>query len=263
MHGGAELVFSREGERTVLRKSCSQLPLQVQRALCGPSGEAIVTLLSPTGDLLEDDDVELEVICEPGADVVLRQASATRLHGCESGAIAFSGHFEVGVDARLRYLPLELIPFAHANYRQHLELELDDGAEAVVWEVIGPGRVWEVDAPRQLGLQLEAWVQGELAFADLLRLNGPNRIATAGHSHVGCLLQFGPSFTQADADHLHEGLTAAGLIGSASLLPSYGVGARVIAGSADQILRVFESLSGRAITVDGPARGGLRGAPEE
>ncbi len=240
MRGGAELVFSRQSGRTVLRKSCSHLPLQILRALCGPSGEAIVTLLCPTGDLLEDDEVELRVSCEPGTDVVLRQASATRLHGCESGGIAFNGRFDVGAQALLRFLPMELIPFAHTSYRQHLEFDLDEDAHAVLWEVIGPGRVWEVEAPRSLSLQLEARVQGELAFADLLRLNGPNLIATAGHSHVGSLLLFGPSYSQDHADHLHAGLAAAGVVGSASLLPCSGVGARALADSADLLLRVFE-----------------------
>src|SRR3989442_7735516 len=40
---------------------------------------------------------------------------------------------------------------------------------------------------------------------------------------------------QNDADHLHEALNGAGLLGSASLLPCFGIGARAVADSADQL----------------------------
>src|SRR5207237_905962 len=109
-------------------------------------------------------------------------------------------------------------------------------------DVIGPGRVWELEAPRQLRLQLEARAQGQLAFADLLRLDGPDLVATAGHSHFGSLVLFGPTYTREDADCVHESLAGAGLTGSASLLPNYGIGARLLANSADQLLHVFEGL---------------------
>jgi urease accessory protein len=242
MRGGAELVFTRAGGRTILRRSRCRLPLQVQRPQMGPRGEAILTLLCPTGDLLEGDEIELDVICEPGTDVTLRQASATRLHGCGQGDIEYQGHFEVQAGASLRYLPWELIPFAHTRYHQRLQVELAEGGQAGLWEVVGPGRVWEVAAPRCLSLQVDVRVDGAIVLTDVLRLERPNPVATAGHSHLGSLLLLGPDHTQADADRIHDALSGAGLVGSASLLPAYGVGARVLADSADTVFRLFERL---------------------
>ena len=244
MRGGAELIFSRAREQTVLSKSCWGLPLQIQRPIRGPTGEAIVTLLCPTGDLLEGDELHLEVICEPGTDVVLRQASATRLHGCEQGKIAFTGRFQIGAEARLRYLPWELIPYAQTDYCQRLQVDLDENGEAVLWEVLGPGRVWEIDAPRRVSLEVVARVQGHVAFADILRMNRPNRTATAGHTHVGSLLLLGQNYAQQDADRIHDALVGTGLVGSASRLPQHGVGARALGDSADALFRAFEGLLG-------------------
>lgn len=243
MRGGAKLTFARERGQTVLRTCCSQLPLQIFQPIPGPSGEAIVTVMCPTGDLLCGDEVRLQVTCGPGTDVILRQASGTRLHACDEGQIVFDGRFEVGPDARLRYLPWELIPFANTAYRQRLQVDLAEGGEATLREVVGPGRVWEVDAPRRLSLAVESRVDGDLAFADVLRLTGQNPIATARRTHTGSLLLLGPHYIQDDADRIDAALRGAGLLASASLLPRYGIGVRALGNSADALFRAFDGCS--------------------
>ena len=237
MRGGAELVFARLGDRTVLRSARSEPPLQIQRPICGPGGEAIVTLLTPTGDLLEGDAIDLQVVCEAGAEVVLRQASATRLHTCQSGDIGSSARFEVAAGARLWYLPCELIPFAKTRYCQDLRLDMAEGAQAVLREVVCPGRVWEREAARHLSLQVRVTLGDRLILVDSMRLQRPDSTATAHRSHVASILLLGAHYAQQDADRIHDAFGHEGLIGSASLLPCYGVGGRVLANSADAIYR--------------------------
>lgn len=223
----------------MLQSVRSELPLQVQRPIHGPSGEAIVTLLTPPGDLIQGDEIDLRVVCEPETEVVLRQASATRLHDCDHGFIELTGRFTVEAGARLWYLPWELIPFAGTHYRQDLHLEIADGGEAVLWEVLGPGRVWERDAARQLSLTMQVRVAGQLALVQAMRLERPDPTATAGRTHVASLVFLGPRYVQSDADRIHQAIEEAGLVGSASLLPAYGVGVRVLGDGADRIFRAF------------------------
>lgn len=223
----------------MLKSARSDLPMQVQRPIAGPAGEAIVTLLTPTGDLLEGDEIDLRVACEPGAEAVLRQASATRLHPCKAGLIRCTAHFEIAHSARLWYLPCELIPFAGTHYCQRVEVDLEAGGEVVAWEVLGPGRLWERDAARRLSLELRVRVGGRLAVADAIRLERPNLTATAGRTHVGSLLLLGPHYAEPDAERLHHAIAEASVTGGASLLPAYGVGARVLGDSADDIFEAF------------------------
>jgi urease accessory protein len=251
----------RRGDQTVLCESRSELPLQVQRPIVGPHGEAIVTLLTPAGALLDGDVVTLEVDCGPGTDVVLRQTGATRLNRCTTGGIDVQADFRVAGDARLRVLPYELIPFAGARYAQTFRAHLQEGAEAAFLEIVAPGTLELPFAYADLALRLEAWLGDDLAALDALRvqpepgegadLKGdpglPTRAglqggshspaALGGYSHFGTLILLGPRFDQAAADCLHHGFEEAAVQGSASLLPSYGVGARFIGRSADALRR--------------------------
>jgi urease accessory protein len=212
----------------------------VQRPIVGPHGEAIITLLTPAGALLDGDVVTLEVDCGPGTDVVLRQTGATRLNRCTTGGIDVQADFRVAGDARLRVLPYELIPFAGARYTQTFRAHLQEGAEAAFLEIVAPGTLESPFAYADLALRLEAWLGDELVALDAIRIRPEQddcERALAGFSHFGTLILLGPRFDQAAADCLHSGFEEAAVQGSASLLPSYGIGVRFIGTSADALRR--------------------------
>jgi len=223
----------------VLAESHAELPLQVQRPREGPEGEAIVTLLTPAGSLLDGDAVDLCVEVRVGAKAVLRQASATQLHGGAGAGITFTADFHVAAGASFAYLPYELIPFAGADYRQTLRLHLDHGAEALLTEVVTPGRLWERFRYKRLALRTEVRLDGQRILLDAQRIvpaEGEPASLLGGYSHFGSLLRFGPSVGASEADCLHARFAELGVCGSASLLPRYGVGARVLGTSADRLL---------------------------
>jgi urease accessory protein len=239
----SRLSFAFDGTRTVLSASHAELPLQIQRPRQGDHGEAIVTLLTPAGALFAGDVVRLDVDLQPGASVVLRQASATQLHrATERGGVAFDLALTVAAGAHCRYSPLELIPFADADYCQTIRVFLADGAEARLTEVVTPGRLWEHFRYRRLALRTEVYVEGRLVVLDAQRIVPAETdclTALGGHTHFGTLLHLGPNVGAPYADCLYDHFAAPGVCGSASLLPGYGVAARVLGHSAENLLRAL------------------------
>jgi urease accessory protein len=230
------------GGQTILAAARSELPLQVQCPIYRPAGRAVVTLLTPAGALLAGDEIALDVDCAPGARLDLVQPAATKLHRCPEGSIRCSLHARVAAGAMLRYLPRELIPHADSEYHQHVHLDLESGAEAVLCEIVTPGRLFERFQYRRLVLRLEACVDGELVVVDAMRLERGGEAALMGYTHFASLFYLSPRVTQADADDLHARIRAAGVVGSASLLPAYGLSARLLGTSADELRAALEPL---------------------
>ena len=217
----------------------------MQRPRQSPSGAAIVTLLTPAGALFAGDDVELSVDIQPGARVVVRQASATQLHRSADRGIHFALRLRVGAGASCHYLPFELIPFADADYRQTIRVDVEPGGEAYLTEVVTPGRVWEHFQYRRLTLRTEVRLAGELVALDAQSIEPAkaDMIAALGNStHFGSLLHVGPDVGAAEADRLHERLAASGIRGSSSVLPVGGISARALGTSAHALLEALSPI---------------------
>ncbi len=222
-----------------------ELPLHIQRPRVGPRGEAIVTLLTPAGALFDGDRIDLYVDVQPGARAMLRQVSATQLHRSTERGITFDLTLKVASGASCHYLPLELIPFAGADYRQTIRVDLDAGGEACLTEVVSPGRVWEHFQYRRLALRTEIRCTGELVALDAQQIvPGETDMPTAlmGFTHFASLLHLGPSIGAADADRLHECLAVPGICGSASILPRGGISARAVGSSAHVLLQALTPI---------------------
>jgi urease accessory protein UreH len=204
-----------------------------------------VTLLTPAGALFAGDHLALAVDLRPGADVTLCQVGATRVHGAENLPIVVELNFTVAADARLRYHPGELIPFPGADYAQTIRVRLADGARASLIEVVSPGRLAEHFAYRRLVLRTDVDVDGARVLLDTLRIEPTHRdprLALGPYTHVATGLRFAPGLAQLDADRVHDEIEARGLTGSASLLPSYGIGARLVGRAAEPLVRALSGL---------------------
>jgi urease accessory protein UreH len=178
------------------------------------------------------------------------QPAATQLHRCVKTGIRVELCARVASDARFLYLPLELIPFAETIYHQRVHLTLERGAQAIVSEVATPGRLWERFQYRDMDLRTEVWLEGRRTTLDVQRVVPSQHdpcLALAGHSHCGSLHVLGPDLGQADADRLHECLNQYAPCASASLLPEYGIAARLLGHSADQLLRAISHAVSLAI----------------
>ena len=178
------LSFGERGGRTVLTAARAELPLVIQRPLYGPAGQAVVVLLTPAGALFDGDALRLEVRCEPGTDVTLASAAATKLNRCDRSCIRFDLDVHVSDGAVFRYLPYELIPFRGTRYTQTIRLHLQPDARAWLLEVVaaGHGR-----------LDFDTQVRGPSALLARERfdLSASNVDQLRGYTHYGSLLLFG------------------------------------------------------------------------
>jgi urease accessory protein UreH len=180
---------SREG-RTVVLAARGELPLILQRPIRGASGGAVLTLLSPAGALFGGDAVRLHVCCEPGTDVTLTTAAATKLN---RGCIDVSMHVQVKRGATFRYMPHELIPFRDAHYAQRIDVDVDVGANVSLLEVIGPGASQTPFTYCSLAFATTVRISDQLAVRERFVLRPANVGQLGGYTHYGSLLHIGAS----------------------------------------------------------------------
>ena len=172
--------------------------------------------------------------------------------------IEMRAQFVLQRNARLRVLPYELIPFAGARYSQRHCVHLQDDAEAVFLEIVGPGSAELPFSYSDLAFRLKAWLGDDLALLDASRIRPQETDyarALGGFTHFGSLMLLGSRFDQATADQIHSGFAEAGITGSASRLPTYGVGARFLGTSADALRRAVHHAT-RNLDLFGDAQGG-------
>jgi urease accessory protein UreH len=224
---------------TALVDCHGELPLLFQRPLRGPSGAAIMVMLTPAAALFDGDTINLAVECGPDTDVTLVTAGATRLNRCQRGGIRFSLEADVAATATFRHLPHELIPFRGAVYWQHVSVRLHHGATALLLDVVTPGRSDDPFSYSALTLETTVSLDGPPIAREHLVLTSAARPALADQTHTASLLAFGPSFDRASADCAHAQLTQAGLRASASTLPSYGIAVKALGTAAHSLRRAL------------------------
>ncbi len=138
----ARLVVARDGDRTVVRELRSQAPLSLvpRRGALARSGPLTVHLVGSAATPLGGDDVGLEVVVGPGAEVVLTGVAA---------AVALAGtsrldlRFTVGEGATLAHRPEPTVVTRRADHTATLHAQLGEGARLVAREVLVAGRTGE------------------------------------------------------------------------------------------------------------------------
>jgi urease accessory protein len=139
--GRLMLGFERRGERTVLARCRSTLPLQVLAPVALDDPAAIVSVLNPTGGLVGGDTLVIEVDAAPGAHACLTTPSATRVYRTASEATLQHVALRVASGAQLEWVPDHTIPYAGAALRQAIEADVADGATCVIVDAFAAGRV--------------------------------------------------------------------------------------------------------------------------
>lgn len=180
------------GGRTILADAYRSAPfhLTVPSYRHGDgTAEVIVQQVSP--GLLPGDDLLTEIAVEPGARLVVRGQSATKLYPARDGGAARSRTIlSVAADATLTYLPGELIPFRDAVYHQETEVDLRPGARLALGETITSGRtaMGERDAYTLLDLRLRIRLDGRPLLIERARLEPAVRpLRVVGrHGSCGC-----------------------------------------------------------------------------
>ncbi|MFC4766178.1 urease accessory protein UreD [Effusibacillus consociatus] len=183
----------REG-RSALLHSFHQSPLKVAKPFAGERGELLLYLMDSSPGLFNGDTQEIECTLEKGASLYLTNQSSCKLHpSLEMGETSQIQRFNVRKGALLEYFPEALVPYHGANYFGETVLEMQGGAQAIVGEIITPGRAGrgELFQYEKIASQFSVSWEGQLAVWDSLLLE-PARWNTSrgifdGYTHIGTL----------------------------------------------------------------------------
>ena len=250
-YGRAELHFSRHGRRTILQRQYATVPAQIIRPFYEPDDEcAYVYLLTPTGGMLGGDRLHIHIVLEPGAQVCLTTASATKVHPSTDLFAEQSLLIDLGPGSSLEYLPAPTILFREACWRQRTLVRRAADSRLLFAEGWSAGRVarQEVFAFSCLETSIEVYIAERLSLFDRMRI----RPASYPYQHLGlwghrphlltmCLLQAthpSPTWLQKVHTELAVNHTLIGL----SQLETPGFIARVLAEEDEALTHVAQQL---------------------
>ncbi len=139
-----DLGFAARDGATRLAEISHTGPLRVQRPFYpeGRRGCCHVYLLHPPGGLVSGDELRINAGAGEGAHCLLTTPAAAKLYKADSNGVAWGQHtrLRVAKDAILEYLPQETIAFDGSRGVQCTNVELDDGARTIGWEILALGR---------------------------------------------------------------------------------------------------------------------------
>ncbi len=169
-----ELLFTQQGEKTILSEQFSQSPLKVLRPFELEPGSVLLQLLNVGPGIMAGDLFDLHIRVAEGAKVVLLNQSASKLHSMPEGRSACQiVHIEVESGGELEYYPGLSIPFKDAEFKNRVAVELAEGANFAMLESWAMGRIAfdERFMFRKLSSHVKVRQGGKLVYADALELD--------------------------------------------------------------------------------------------
>ena len=160
--GRMNLSFASQHGRTVLQQAYCEIPFKITRVLNFRYPWAHLIVMQCSAGLFGGDELECSIRVERGAQVLLTQQSATKVHPT-LGPPAIQRHrvfVENGAELQLYFEPV--IPFAGSSLMQSIRIDLEENARLVFWEGLMAGRIGRG----------ERWQFQRLASETDLRLNG-------------------------------------------------------------------------------------------
>jgi urease accessory protein len=249
--GRAELHFSRRGPRTILQRQYTSLPARVLRPFYWEDeGRAYLYLLTPTGGMLSGDRLDIHIVLEPGAQVCLTTASATKVHPSTAAPAEQSLHIELAPGSSLEYLPEPTILFRDARWRQSTQVHRAADSQLLLVESWSAGRVarHEVFAFTSLDTVVEVYTDERLSLFERWRIHPtayPHQQLGlwAGLPHLLTLylVQHTPP-PSAWLQTLHEQFRQASVLAGLSQLAAPGLVVRALADDAEALAHVLHQV---------------------
>jgi urease accessory protein len=187
--GKLELKFARRQDGTQLIYSHAQAPLKVQRPFYPEGPEVCHTVaLHTAGGIVGGDRLSLNLTLQPQAHALVTTAAAGKVYRSNGSEAQQTIQVHVAEGACLEWLPQETIIFDGANYRQHLRVDLADGALWLGWEITRLGR----SARGERFLQGEwrshtqVFQEGRPVWVDPQWVQGGSAMLDSLHGLAGC-----------------------------------------------------------------------------
>ncbi|WP_424945718.1 urease accessory protein UreD [Candidatus Spongiihabitans sp.] len=130
------LQFGCDEGRTVLRSRRSRGPLVVQKPLY-PEGDSVchIYLIHPPGGVVGGDSLQLEMVLEARAKVLLTTPGATKFYRSAGAAATQRQSLTIGADAALEWLPQDTILFSGSQVEMATTVQLEKTARFIGWDM--------------------------------------------------------------------------------------------------------------------------------
>lgn len=168
------------GGRSFVREQSFSAPIHLSKPHLD-EGVLVVNVANPTAGLFAGDRIRYRVAVESGARVLLTAPSASRAHRIVEGDARVEQEFRVAAGGWLESWPELFIPQGGARYRQRTTARIEEGGEALLIEMIAPGRTasGEVFAFEELDWQTDVFLGTEKIAREryVLTLDSPTLAA--------------------------------------------------------------------------------------
>lgn len=179
--GHLRLVCSADEEgRTYLREQSFCAPVHLSKPY-RDEDTLVVNIVNPTAGLLRGDRVRYDVAVETGARVLLTAPSASRAHRIVEGDARVAQEYRVAAGGWLESWPEIFIPQGGARYRQQTSLRVEEGGEALLIEMLAPGRAasGEIHAFAELDWETDILLGGVKIARERYRLEPGSAVLEA------------------------------------------------------------------------------------
>jgi urease accessory protein len=181
----SRIVVEWDGGRSVVRELRSQPPLSLlpQRGTAASrSPIATVHMVGSATTPLGGDDVELEVVVGPGADLVLTGVAATlALPGQGAPTSRLVVRLRIGDGGGVQYLPEPTVITRRADHNAELHAELGAGARLRCREVLVAGRNAETSGRFRGHIRVVDAAAGKPLLVQAQQLGDPTLHKSAAH----------------------------------------------------------------------------------
>jgi len=194
LNGSLYLRVGKRDHGSALLESRCAYPLHVLQPQRDPrDGSLSLTVLMLAGGLLDGDELQTDVVVEPGARLALRTQAATQAH---AGHSCQRLRATIGAGGWLTYVPHSLVPHAAASHHASTQIWLEAGAELFLADALAPGRLHrgEAFAYDEVRLDLDIQVAGRLAARERTRIrpaDGLNAVRFGPSTHTGSVYVIG------------------------------------------------------------------------
>lgn len=203
---------------TVLRRCRHKGPLYVQKPFY-PEGRELahLYLLHPPGGMVSGDDLKINVETASHAQALVTTPGAGRVYRARPDRSLQKQQIKlkVGAHSSLEWLPLENIIFPDACTELSIDIELEEAASVIFWEItcLGLQASNEPFDRGQVEQRLQLYRQERLKLREVLRLQPEsNRLMQSRAGLNGCsvngLMVAGPFLPDSDTEELMEQLRA-------------------------------------------------------
>ncbi len=176
LDGVLRLGFIQREGRTYLADQYDQAPLKAVRPFSLVDGRVLLQIVNTTAGVLAGDAYRLDVTVGSGAKVVLVNQSATKAHTMGPGAFAEEQvRIQVAAGGELEFYPGLTIPFPGSDFRQTIDVRLDEGAKFGYLELRAMGRVTRGEhlAFRRMSCRVNVFLGETPCYKDALELDPP------------------------------------------------------------------------------------------